>query len=196
MTKEITIESRIKAIEVSEDTSWLLARFEEKFTLTVEAVRELAAIVKRLDELDVELEINPKILAHFRKVAYGQVIPELVANLQGSPALLNRASMLPLPDQQRIANDEPIQLALLSGDHRAVSPSEMTPRELRQAFNKSAIRTNSEQVGWLRDEQIKTQAKTRAKPAIALDGKRKGIVVGDVFISTKDMLGYLNQLSK
>lgn len=186
----------LKRIAASEDVSELRKDFVRSLSVTVEQIIRMAALVRRLDELgddlsDLEISLLPKI----RKVAYGQVIPELLVRLQGRPSLLNRAAGLPLPDQRRIAEGEPLRVMEMGGDHRMIPPLKLTATEISQLFRADSIRDDAEQMSWLRERRATQQSRGDPAPEIYVDKKRGGLVVGERFIAASDLAHYLSQLT-
>lgn len=158
----------------------------------------MAAIVKRLDELGVEVAIENSMLSYVRLIAHGQLSQSLFATWHCEPRLLDAARQLPLPVQEKVANNDPFKVMELNGDHRLVRPGDMTRNEIRQVFSGKRLRTEAEQVGWLRHQLEKTAARTSRtdQPEVMLDKKRKGIVANGVFISLSRLAGFVSDLSR
>lgn len=181
------------------DTQGLMVKLEEHLTMSVEHLKDVAAIVLLLEERGADLsDINSKMLHWCRRVAYGQIMPELVVQYSGSTSLLRRLSGLPLSDQAKVVPDEPIAVVVQHDEvttHRLVRPSKMSPAEVNQVFAADHIRDDSEQVSYLAS---KTQASPRAcvRPQVVLDARRGGIIVtGDaVFIAVDDLSHYVSRL--
>jgi hypothetical protein len=178
------------------DVERLIAEVRDCFRYTVESIIRLAVRVRRLEELGVEVQarIESAAVPLLRRVAYGQLAPELLVSCQSNVGLLNKAGMLPLPDQRKIAANEPMKVMEIDGDHRMVPPFSMTWREVRQVFGKGAVRSDGEQIGLLR-EQASRRKRAPEKAPVMLDRKRGGIIVGDCFISASAMANYLADLS-
>lgn len=187
--------SEIQDIETSTDTDALVKQLQECMSVTLSHVIKAAAIVKRLEECNVDITISPAMLLLLRKVAYGQVLPELLVTLQGSDFLLQKASILPLPEQANVAGNQPIKVMQSGGAHRKVRPLDMTRREISQVFCRGQLRSETEQIGWLSDQREKQAAKREPTPEVNVDKKRGGIVVNGVFLSSNDMVRYLGTLA-
>jgi hypothetical protein len=190
------LREELTAISTSEDSGWLLAQLKDCLAITVRHVIKVAALLRRLDERGVEVDIDFALIPILRKVAYGQVLPELVVTLQGDATLLNRAAALSIPDQRTFARNEPVKVMQSGGSHRMVPPLALTRRELRQVIGRSKLRSDTEQVGWLNDERDKVSAaKGTTDHEITVDRKRGGIVANGVFISSMDMVRFLGDLT-
>ncbi len=191
---ELTTElARIGSLDSVQELRGLLV---EAMSVTVEKVVQVAVIVRRLEELGDDLsDIEISILPNIRKVAYGQVAPELIVGLQGRPALLSRAVALPLPDQQSIATGKPLKVYEAGGDHRMVPPLKLTNTEVQQVFAKDHLRDAAEQASWLRERTQQRTPKRVDDDEVYLDHKRQGIWIGKRFIPMDDMAHYLSQLA-
>lgn len=181
-----------------EDTSLLLEALRDCQSQFFSQLSRMASIVRRLDELGVEVAIENSMLSYVRLIAHGQLSQSLFANWHCEPKLLDCARQLPLPIQEKVAENEPFKVMELDGDHRMVRPGDMTRNEMRQVFNGKRLRTDAEQVGWLRHQLDKARAKALPSPApdVAVDRRRKGIVANGVFISLSDLAGYVASLSR
>ena len=105
---------------------------------------------------------------------------------------------LPLPIQEQAADNEPFRVMQLDGSHRLVRPLDMTTRERRQVFHGKRLRSDTEQIGWLREQQEKDAAKvavTVDRP-ITIDKRRCGIVANGLFIPLSELAGYVASLSR
>lgn len=179
-------------------TAQLREELAKSLRITVEQLVRMAAIVRLLQDRGDELvDIRLSILNYLRKIAYGQILPELVVKFQSAPLLLNRASQLPLPDQKKLIGDAPVKLVIFENgrtDHRLLDPLKMNAVEIRQVFARDHIRDDAEQVSYLRSKPTPVH---RHASEVVVDGKRKGIVVsGDnVFISRSDLVNYLSRVT-
>lgn len=169
----------------SSDGSWLLAELQKSFDTSVKHIVRMAAIVRRLDELGVAIEMESSVLPYLRKIAHGNLSPDLFVTMQGHKSMLNIASTLPAPVQQQIAKNEPIKVMQTNGDFRMVPPLSMTTKEVSQVFAFGRIRDEAEQVGYLRGkmQEKATTDHVCEEDAVKIDRKRRGIVVGKTFIS-------------
>jgi hypothetical protein len=169
----------------SSDGSWLLAELQKSFDTSVKHIVRMAAIVRRLDELGVAIEMESSVLPYLRKIAHGNLSPDLFVTMQGHKSMLNIASTLPAPVQQQIAKNEPIKVMSTNGDFRMVPPLSMTTKEVSQVFAFGRIRDEAEQVGYLRGKMQEKATTDQAceEDAVKIDRKRRGIVVGKTFIS-------------
>jgi hypothetical protein len=161
-------------------------------------VERMAAIVKRLDELGVRVAIENSLLPYIRLIAHGQLSSELFITCSGDMSLLEKAMRLPMPLQKQVACNEPFKIMDLGGDHRMVRPLDMTKRERRQVFVGKRLRTETEQIGWLRDQERAAKLRHAApdEPEVSIDKKRRGIVVSGKFISLPELLNYIAALNR
>lgn len=192
----IVAESRIAEIQTCTNVPLLTEWLGEATGITVTNVRIIAALVRRLEELGATIEIDVPIMPFIKRIAYGNMIPELFVAFQGNGRLLNKAGSLPKPEQEKFANDEPIKVMLPNGDHRMIPPSCLSRREVSQLFGPNGMRTESEQLAWLRDQDEKARLRNshNDEPSIVLDRKRGCLVVCGVSIPASDLLRYTSQL--
>ncbi len=193
------LERELVEIEKMQDCKELRRLLVRALSVSVEQIIRMGAIVRRLEELgddlsDMELSLLPQI----RKVAHGQVSPQVVHYLMGKPSLFRKVSALPMPDQKRIASGEPLKVLLANGDHCMVSPTKMNGKEIAQVFAADHIRDDAEQASWLREHAPPAVPSEQVwdKEKIYLDRRRQGLVVGQRFIPASDLAHYLSQLTE
>lgn len=198
----VMIEQNQKAGELARiagesDTGRLVAELTECMSVTVQSIIKIAAIVRRLDELEFDIDaLRIPNLSYFRKVAHGKMVPELFVSLIGAPIVLRKVANLPLIDQQRIAEGKPVKVMLPGGDHMMLRVEDMTRDQAQQVFAGDHIRNDSQQAAWLIERSQTTKAKLIPANPVTIDRRRHGIVVGDVFISAADLAGYLGTLAE
>ena len=83
----------------------LQERFDQNIACIAEKILENAALIRRADEMGWAIRGNRLLITSLRKVAYGQVCPGVVVSYFGNSYLLKKASALPMPEQERIADD-------------------------------------------------------------------------------------------
>jgi hypothetical protein len=163
--------------------------------VTVQAIVKIGAIIRRLDELGFDIEsLRLPNLSYFRKVAHGQMVPELFVSLIGAPIVLRKVANLPLFDQQRISDGKPVKVILPGGDHMMIRVEDMTREQAQQVFASDYIRSDSQQAAWL-VEKSQVVGSRKADAPVMLDRRRHGIVVGETFISASDLAKYLGDLA-
>ena len=120
-------------------------------------------IVQRFESLGYEFseedERECPMLPLLRLIANNQIHIELARKwLVSRRNLFEAARRLPLPDQKRLASDEPVRMLELNGDHRLLRPSNMNGREIDQLIDRKAlkIRNESEQLAWIREQSFKS----------------------------------------
>ena len=165
---------------------------------TTEHFIRLASIVRVLEDRGRDLSnIRLGMMTYIRKIAYGQVVPDLVAQYQDKPLVLDRLAQLPPPEQARIASGGTVKVMVVEGSgttFRMVSPRDMSADEIRQVFDRGRIRTEAEQVSLIRSRP--TFQQVRIPVGVKLDLRRKGIIVSgdDLFIPLKQLSEIVAQL--
>lgn len=194
MTQQLELEIRSLA---ALNTAQLREQLAASLQLTAAHIVRLAAIVRLLEDRGEDLsDIRISILGWVRRVAHGQLLPEIMVRFQGSPLLLNRIANLPLPDQRRITDGEPLKIACMEDGtvgHRLVDPLRMSMGEISLVFAKDHIRDETEQLAWMRSRAVKPG---RRRERVELDYSRGGIVVSgkSVFLSIAELRQHLEQL--
>jgi hypothetical protein len=183
-------------ISVENDPQTLIAELSECMAITVKTIVKIGAIIRRLEALEFDIEsLKLPNINYFRRVAHGNMIPELFVSLVGAPMVLRKVSNLPIPDQQRIASGKPVKVILRGGDHMLIRVDDLTSEQARQVFASDHIRSDSQQAAWLAERSQNVTSAVSAS-IVMIDRKRHGIVVGDTFISATDLAGYLGSLAE
>ncbi len=171
----------------------LVSGLVKRIRLTAEHLVELASYVYELERRGKDLSyLRLAMIHHLRRIACGQLLPEVVVRFAGAPRLMSLISNLPLDDQKRMSDGEMLKLLVYtaSGEktHRMADPLAMTQSQARQVLAKDHIRTESEQ-SLILDQWI---AKKRFNPPdrigeLKIDKERGGVVVGRRFIALTDL---------
>lgn len=167
--------------------------------ITAEQLVRMAAIVRVLEERGDDLsEFRGALPGYLRKIAYGQMLAEVVVRFADSPQLIQRVSQLPIPDQRRLADGESIEMAVLTEagtDKRMVDPLALRGPLLTQVFAPDHIRPLHEQVLILEARRAAPQpVKKQAKSRVRSDRELGGVFVGRGFASQEEILDALADL--
>jgi len=187
----------VQQILKSTDIEELKQVLQNHAQLALGNILMMAAAVRRLEELEMKVTLNLGILPYLRRIAYGQLSAELFITLQGDVGFLEKAASLPLPDQSQIADNKPLKVMELGGDHRMVPPLSMNGREIKQVIGRGKIRNEAEQIGWLREkaQSLRQPGPPPEKNSVVINRKKKGITVNGYFLSVSDLARYLSQLT-
>lgn len=131
------------------DADALLSELRECASNVLRNISRMAAILRRLDELGVEVEIDHALIPFIRMIANGALSAECFVACSGDPSLLGLATTLPPALQEKVARNEPLKLLGPGGEHRMVGALDMNRLELRQAFTKGGLRSDDEQAEFL-----------------------------------------------
>ena len=170
---------------------------------TVATLWRLAAIVRELESRGEDLsDLRLGLLSYLRRIGSGQLRPELVVRFACSPLILQRAALLPITDQDRLARCDSLPFAVWSEgkiDHRQVDPRLLSRGQLSQLLGPEGIRELPDQVLFLESRGQPEPTKTKAKPSrigkVKPDPKRGGLVVGRTFASAVDVVAGLAALA-
>lgn len=187
----------ISDIEQCSDVGALCTLLSEKTAAICRNVCEIAAIIRRLDELGAEVAIEDAMLPYYRLIACGSLSANAFTKLCGEPSLLECVRQLPVPIQEKLAAGEPVKVMEIGGDFRMVRPLDLTKRERQQVFRGKRLRTDAEQIGWLREKLESQNIKAAVSHAeVTVDRRRKGIVYEGRFFSLAELAGYVARLSQ
>lgn len=131
------------------------------------------------------------------KLASGQMLPETFSNFEG-PA--RRAiSVLPLNEQKALAEGQRVSLVVIhegKTEILKVKPNDMQPIQVTQVFHRGHIRSDPEQVTWIKEYCLKRLAKsTEYSEPYKVDKKKRTLIVKKpVTISRKDLLEALKEM--
>lgn len=170
--------------------------------LTASNLARMAQIVRVLEERGEDLEaLHIGLLHHLRRIAYGQVLPEVVVRFAGRPFLIKVIGNLPIPDQCRIAAGEPVAMATTDPvgvtTHRMVDPYIMTPGQAAQVFAADHIRDLSEQAVILDQKRSRKSARMPDRIGqLRIDKERGGVMVGRYFVPQVDLAAALSILKR
>lgn len=182
-------------------TSELRHELAKQMELTAVHITRLAGIVKTLEDRGEDLsDLKIGMIHHLRRIASGQVLAEVVVRFADSPSLLGKIGALPLPDQQKIVNDEPLRLTVKSLDgtigHLLVDPLKLTREQVNQLFAKDHIRDEQEQVLLLEQSRQTPGKESRHKNfgKIRVNYRDKTVTVGRYSIDVPNLLSALAEL--
>ena len=198
-SQQTTLITDLKTSSISTETdqSALFQRLLTLLEITVESVREMALIVKRLDQLDADWTefgyMDQSRLGYLRRIACGQVLPDVYVAFLGYSGLRNKISTLPISDQEKLANGGTVLVALGPDNDVLVKPCDMTQKQIKQVFGPSGIRSKMEQLVWMGSHR-KTVEPEVATPVIEVCRKRNGIAVNGVFIPFLSLVSYVSTL--
>lgn len=170
-------------------------------SVTVGQVVRMAEIVRLLEERGEDLsDLRIGLIGYLRRIAYGQVLPEIIVRYHGLGTLLSRAAAMPIPDQERLIRDDRVVVADIAPDgsvsHRMVPPTSLSFEQINQVFGRDQMRSLEDQVLYLRDRASRRRIEQRSGDGVVLNQRRHGIEVNGYFISCADLADYLARLTK
>jgi hypothetical protein len=172
------------------------------FKVTVQQIIRIAAIIRVLEDRGEKFDDTKSVLMTcLRKIAAGELMPQVLMSFNGSPSLLGCAMSLPIDDQKRLSDSSPLTVMELNGDEaikHSVLPSKLTRRQVEQVFASDHIRSGAEQVKWLREqldnevEEVSLQRSKRAvfRQRLSAKGQRRSKRQSDVLL-VELSVGYL-----
>jgi hypothetical protein len=168
----------------------LLEELKTGMRVNADNLLRMALVVKELESRGADLSgVKLGLLHHLRRIACGQMLPEVVTQFAWSPALIARIGSLPLSEQRKLVDGDRVKMLTYGPDgsmtHRLADPVAMTPDQVNQVFARDHIRDDSEQALWLDRRVIRERAKKAIPERIGdmhIDKEREGVVVGRTFI--------------
>jgi hypothetical protein len=150
---------RFKAANAAKSSEELLSQFWQLFTMTAENFQNMAAIIRMVEEAGGDLSGPAQRLNGFfvalRRIAYGQLLPEILVRYNGKLTLVDRIGTLPISEQKVIAAGNGIPLLVYADDGSTsrimAEPMDMTADQVRQAFARDHMRSENEQKLFLAD---------------------------------------------
>lgn len=138
-------------------TEALRAELAQQMQATAQHLLRLAWIVRILEDRGEDLSgLMVPLLDYLRRIAYGQVLPEVVVRFADQPLLLAAVASLPIPDQRPFAEGQPLRLVVPVPEaqgggwtHRLVPPARLGKAGVSQAFDRGRLRSEGEQKEWL-----------------------------------------------
>lgn len=164
--KRTAFQQAISHLSADELQQMLIA----KLSLTAESFFESALLLRELEEshgMDMQPRLG-RLVPLLRKIAYGQVIPQLVVYCGTDEMLLMRCAALPIPDQRHLLESDGFEF-VENDSCRIVDPRSAQPWQIRQLFAGDHIRPPHEQRQWLAGKQ---QAKPVRRVCIAVRRSR------------------------
>lgn len=183
------------------DTESLKERLTTLLARTADDLRQMAAIVGELERRGEDLSaLRLGIIDHLRRIASGQLLPEIVVRFSGFPQMLRIACHLPLADQQKLAAGEPVEMAVWRGDAvdwRRVDPMCLTRDQVHQVFAGDRLRGKVEQIAYLEDRRQRrpSEGKRKARGVVRADRERGGVTVKRTFVAAADVVAALAELA-
>lgn len=173
-------------------------RWEALKTATVqtsEGLMDMAALIRIIEQVDKrdlrELKRLP-LLPWLRRIAYGQVLPEVMLEFGCSTPLLKAVSRLPIPEQRRAVSGESFPLVVFDDKggrtHRMYHPMDLSLAQMGQLFSEEGIRTPEQQLMYLDDKREKASVPIPEQVGIIrLDVEAQQAIIGRYRIALSDM---------
>jgi hypothetical protein len=181
------------------DTESLRTELGRLVGLNAANFQRMAFVIRLLHERGEDLEeLRLGVKTYLLKIAYGQMLPEVMEQFAVFPGLLQRVSNLSIPDQQRVLDAEGIKVASFRTDgtieHRLAAPLKLSVRDLKQVFASDHIRNESEQISYLRSREH--AALPAAKSPVTIDSRRRRLVItAPCTISRSELINFLARIT-
>lgn len=137
---------------------------------------------------------------YYQRIAYGQMLPELFIAV-ADPALLDRASRLPIPDQERVARNETVSAFLNFKENgepyfQEMELAHLPPKIAAVVFHGNRICDKREQLAYARSRSPLTKEPREAKLVVDKRNDRATTTVGNnsVFFNWENVEAVYNEM--
>lgn len=160
---------------------------------------EIATLVQEAYDEKIDIsDLSVPFVQDLRRLACGQIRKDVFMTFLGEPQLFRKVASLPLADQDAIVAGKPVRVMEpdCKGDFREMPVSALSGAEVKQVFSKRGLRTDPEQIAYLRDLQQPRRPEAQ-RPEIELDlnPKDPALLVGGLRIPLADLAHYVSQLT-
>lgn len=175
------------------DTDVLLEALANGLARTAREMLQMALMVQELERRDVDMAgLRLGLRNHLRKIACGQLLPEVAVQFAGSDQLITSIGNLPLNDQRQLVDGGKVRLLVIGADgmttHQMADPYRMLPEQRRQVFARDHIRDDAEQALYLSREREKAARPLSTTVGnLKVDDARGGAMCGRTFIPLADL---------
>lgn len=159
--------------------------------------------MKELEERGEDLSaLHTGMIGYLRRIAAGQLLPEVVVRFAEAPLVLQKIATLPLPDQQKLVNGEPVKVMIFADegrpDFRMLDPLKMTASQVHQAFASGKLRDDAEQIYYL-------ESRRQFRPVVAVESRfgmvradrdRRAIIVKRTAVPVADVVSALADMRR
>ena len=177
----------------------------EGLALTVIGLRRAVRAVKLLDEKGIDLAEHPdlkgqaKAIAFLRRIAHGQLNEELAMRFLGQWGALKLIQTLTVPEQRKLASDEPIAVAAFDEKgtftHRMLAPSTMKYQQLRQVISDGRLHSVAEQRSDLEERMARQAPAPNASANGVIFQKDCVLINGPLRATRRDLAQWLARLT-
>ena len=164
--------------------------------LWIKAAAILARIKKLSPDVDIRIDVGRYLSRMNIPGRRGPLLPELFSAMMSRPRLLDTVMRYPFSEQRTLADHQPVKVFSESGDHRLVSWELMAKLERDQVFGRDHIRTESEQLSWIREQRSKEKIRNSTLDTcpVIVDKKKKCIIVNGYSMSFKELMRYASEI--
>lgn len=183
-------------------TDDLRAELATALGLSARSLLRTAAIWAELERRGEDLSpLRSGIMAYLPLIAAGAVLPETVVLFAGSQTHLRAVASLPADQQRRIADGEPVPMAVNQGGQftfRLLPVHALTASQVRQVFGERCVRSEAEQIALLTAQSPDPAAGPGRPPkrGKATADRKQGLIrVGRYEVPAADALAALADLA-
>jgi hypothetical protein len=188
---------RIRAM----DTAALRAELADAIGHTAKHLLRLALIWAELERRGEDLsDLRSGLGTYLPLIASGAVLPDVVVRFAGNNSLLRAVASLPVGEQRRLADGEPVLLAVRQGDtitHRMLPAHALTAVQVRQVFGDRRVRTETEQIAILSAQPAPAKpGRPPKRGRVRADPERNVVLLGRRVLNPADLVVALADLRR
>jgi hypothetical protein len=180
-------------------TSELRAELHAAIAMTAQSLLRMAVAVRLLEDRGEDIgDLRLPLLTYLRRIASGQLLPNVVARFAEFPQLIGTIGRLPIQDQTAIANGEPVRLVVRHEGkytHLLAEPTKLTTDQRRQVFASDHLRHDDEQILIIESRNgsaHKKQPKSAGRIKVSPDGTVK---IGRIATTIQELLTAISAAS-
>lgn len=149
-------------------TSELRSELVRRIGLSVENLCHAASIWSVLSERGEDLsDLKDSFAIYLPRIADGSLLPQLVAGYVGQPRLLKRLAQLPVAEQRKLADGEPVPFVVKDNELRMLPLRVLSTAQIDQVLGEKGLRGEREQIAYLASSRPRWKA-------------RKPVIVGNI----------------
>lgn len=168
-------------------TAQLEDRLASALGRTAEGIAEMAACVRELESRGEDLaRLKLAIMPYLRRIAQGQLLPQVVVSYAGSRQLLDAIASLPLSDQQHLLDVGTVKVAVVEADGmigaREIDPRALPPRDIARVFSPAGLRPPTEQLA------LPRTSREGRRYSVRVDKQKRRVLVGRMSVPIAEVL--------
>ena len=164
---------------------------------TVEKLQHMAFIVAELESRghDTSAIRDRRLMRQLRRIAAGDLLPEVVEHFLGSPTIVEALARLSIAEQRRLL-DQGRVCVLVDGQMEPIDLNRLTRESIATAFGPDHVRTEAEQRQHLRSRSPRRVRNPEPVTYRARPDPERGVVkIGNAIAKPEELVSALSELA-